>query len=139
MPIPNHQDLMLPLLELLADGREWMMGELTTELALKLDLTKAELDERFKISGRPLFETRARWALRHLHKAGLVEKVRKTEWRITQRGRDVLAQRPERIDTRLVLIDGERLVDLMIEYGLGVSTVVSYELKRIDYDFFAEE
>jgi restriction system protein len=38
-----------------------------------------------------------------------------------------------------VLIDGELLTDLMIDHGLGVTTVAAYELKRIDSDYFAEE
>ena len=40
---------------------------------------------------------------------------------------------------RLVLIDGERLADLMVEHDLGVSVAATYELKRIDSDFFTEE
>jgi len=40
---------------------------------------------------------------------------------------------------KVVLIDGERLANLMIEHGLGVSVVASYQLKRIDTDFFSEE
>lgn len=43
------------------------------------------------------------------------------------------------IDPKVVLIDGNRLVSLMIDYNLGVSTVDSYEIKRIDSDFFLEE
>jgi restriction system protein len=40
--------------------------------------------------------------------------------------------------SQIVLIDGERLAKLMIEYGVGVSTVQSYEIKRLDTDFFNE-
>ena len=39
---------------------------------------------------------------------------------------------------RVVLVDGERLADLMIEKNVGVSTISTYELKRIDSDYFAE-
>lgn len=39
----------------------------------------------------------------------------------------------------LVLIDGERLTQLMIQYDLGVSTEKVYRLKRIDSDYFGEE
>jgi restriction system protein len=38
-----------------------------------------------------------------------------------------------------VLIDGFELAELMIDYGLGVTETASYQLKRIDSDFFAEE
>lgn len=40
---------------------------------------------------------------------------------------------------KVVLIDGERLADLMIEHGLGVSVAATYLIKRIDSDFFSEE
>ena len=38
--------------------------------------------------------------------------------------------------SQIVLIDGERLAKLMIEYDIGVSTIQTYEVKRIDSDFF---
>jgi len=44
-----------------------------------------------------------------------------------------------RIENKIVLIDGERLAQLMIDYNLGVSPMATYEVKRIDSDFFAEE
>ena len=40
---------------------------------------------------------------------------------------------------KVVLIGGERLADLMIEHDLGVSVAATYQLKRIDSDFFSEE
>lgn len=40
---------------------------------------------------------------------------------------------------KVVLIDGPRLADLMIEHDLGVSVAATYQLKRIDSDFFADE
>jgi restriction system protein len=42
------------------------------------------------------------------------------------------------IGTKVALIDGDRLTNLMIEYGVGVSTVNTFEVKRIDTDFFTE-
>lgn len=44
-----------------------------------------------------------------------------------------------RIDAKVVLIDGETLAQLMIDHGVGVSTIAAYELKRIDSDYFTEE
>ncbi len=42
-------------------------------------------------------------------------------------------------ETKIVLINGEQLAQLMIDYGIGVSTVNTYEVKRIDGDYFGEE
>lgn len=44
-----------------------------------------------------------------------------------------------RIEKKIVLIDGERLTQLMLEYGVGVTEKVSYSVKKIDLDYFAEE
>lgn len=38
--------------------------------------------------------------------------------------------------TKVVLVDGEALARLMIEYNVGVSTESTYQIKRIDSDFF---
>ena len=40
---------------------------------------------------------------------------------------------------KIVLIDGPRLAELMIEHDLGVSVAATYHLKRIDSDFFVDE
>lgn len=43
------------------------------------------------------------------------------------------------IDTKIILIDGPKLAELMIDHGVGVTTEATYELKRIDSDYFSEE
>ncbi len=42
------------------------------------------------------------------------------------------------LQQRIILIDGERLCDLMIEFDVGVRRYRSIEVKRIDEDFFSE-
>jgi len=44
-----------------------------------------------------------------------------------------------RIPQRVILIDGKRLTELMIEHGVGVRSSRMLEFKRIDEDFFVEE
>jgi restriction system protein len=44
-----------------------------------------------------------------------------------------------RIESKIVLIDGDALAQLMIDYNIGVTTIATYELKRIDSDYFTEE
>jgi restriction system protein len=43
-----------------------------------------------------------------------------------------------RIEKRIVLIDGELLANYMIDYQIGVATVRTYSIKRIDNDYFEE-
>jgi len=43
-----------------------------------------------------------------------------------------------KVETKIVLIDGNTLVNSMIDYGIGVSTVASYDIKKVDLDYFIE-
>lgn len=44
----------------------------------------------------------------------------------------------EHLAQRVILIDGDRLTDLMVEYGVGVRVSRRIEFKRLDEGFFAE-
>ena len=43
------------------------------------------------------------------------------------------------IEKRIVLIDGDKLTELMITHNLGVSTKQVFEIKALDTDYFLEE
>ena len=45
----------------------------------------------------------------------------------------------ERIEKRIVLIDGARLAELMMDHGLGVTLIASYPVHRIDSDYFEQD
>lgn len=42
----------------------------------------------------------------------------------------------ERINARIELIDGARLAELLVEYGVGVQAQDTITLYRLDEDFF---
>ena len=41
-------------------------------------------------------------------------------------------------NSKIVLIDGDELAELMIDQSIGVATAATYEVKRVDSDYFAE-
>lgn len=43
------------------------------------------------------------------------------------------------IDSKIVLIDGQQLAQFMIDNNVGVSTVSTYEIKKLDSDYFTDE
>ncbi|MGH8501467.1 MAG: restriction endonuclease [Gammaproteobacteria bacterium] len=43
------------------------------------------------------------------------------------------------IQSTIVLVDGTQLAELMIDHGIGVALVDSYQIKRLDSDYFAAE
>jgi restriction system protein len=44
-----------------------------------------------------------------------------------------------RIERKIVLIDGKRLTQLMIDHNIGVTTARTYAIKRLDSDYFVED
>jgi len=44
-----------------------------------------------------------------------------------------------RVDNKIILIDGDALVQHMIDHNVGVTPSVNYEVKKIDLDYFTEE
>jgi restriction system protein len=45
----------------------------------------------------------------------------------------------DRIPQRLILIDGDELTRLMVQYGVGVRTERTIELRKLDLDYFEED
>ena len=44
-----------------------------------------------------------------------------------------------KIEKKIVLIDGAQLAALMVDFGIGVNPVTTFEIKRVDTDYFTEE
>ncbi|MDL1870703.1 restriction endonuclease [Deltaproteobacteria bacterium PRO3] len=44
-----------------------------------------------------------------------------------------------KIDSKIILIDGEQLAHFMIDHNIGLTPISTYETKRIDSDYFNEE
>jgi hypothetical protein len=89
--IPEFQSLMYPLLVLLRDGRAWDVEDVRSSLAAQFHLTEAELEERLPSGGTRVFVNRVAWALSHFVRAAVVEAPQRGAYRITERGRELLA------------------------------------------------
>ena len=42
-------------------------------------------------------------------------------------------------ESKIILIDGERMAELMIDHKVGMSPLASYEIRKIDTDYFIED
>ena len=61
-----------------------------------------------------------------------------TTSKFSNRAREYISAIDSR-DSKVILIDGEQLAQLMIDHGVGVSIEKTYEIKRVDSDYFAED
>ena len=102
MPIPDFQTLMLPLLCHLADGAERTNQESFDAMAHEFNLTDAERAQLLPSGQQTVFRNRLAWAKAHFKRAGLIESPRRGTYRITDCGRDVLADSPKRIDLKFL-------------------------------------
>ena len=102
MAIPDYQSLMLPVLKLASDGLEHRMSDVVDSLGSQLKLTEAEREELLPSGKQPVFNNRVHWAKTYLAQAKLLASTRRAFFRITDRGRAVLAEHIERIDAKFL-------------------------------------
>ncbi len=102
MAIPDYQSLMLPVLKLAGDGREHRVSDVVDTLASQLKLTEAEREELLPSGKQPVFNNRVHWAKQYLVQARLLVSTRRAFFKITERGRSILAENVERIDTKFL-------------------------------------
>jgi len=98
MAIPDYQTLMLPVLQIAADGQEHRIGDVIKELAHKFELTNDEQKQLLPSGKQTAFANRVAWAKSYLLQARLVQATKRAHFKITDRGKKVLAEGPPRID-----------------------------------------
>ncbi len=102
MAIPDFQTLMLPRLELAADGNEHSMQDARDQLARKFGVTEEEQNTLLPSGRQPVFSNRVGWAKSYLTQAGALDASRRGFFRIAERGRGILHEKPPRITVKFL-------------------------------------
>lgn len=102
MAIPDFQTLMLPLLKVVADGREYRLRDVVELLAKEFYLTDEERQQLLPSGRYPTFDNRIAWAKTYLKKSGLIDQPRRAYFQITERGREVLKSSPSLINMKFL-------------------------------------
>ncbi|MCP6692595.1 restriction endonuclease [Pseudomonas donghuensis] len=97
MSIPDFQSVMRPVLEAVRDGVAIPLSVLRESIADVFQLTEEERKERLPSGHQTVINNRVGWARTYLNKAGLLTIPSKGMVQITARGREALANGPERI------------------------------------------
>ena len=98
MAIPDFQTLMLPVLRLAADGTEHALAPTIDVLAAQFSLSDEDRAQLNPAGRARTFYNRVAWGSSYLRAALLLESTGRGRFKITERGRWVLAQSPKRID-----------------------------------------
>ncbi|WP_096231770.1 winged helix-turn-helix domain-containing protein [Thermoanaerobacterium sp. RBIITD] len=149
---------MLPLLKLISDNKLYNNKYCEEKLAKEFGLTDEELNKKLQ-GGAKVFYNRLGWAKNYLKNACLIE--------FPQRGQELLKENHININSKylmkyreyqefaefsedvmeyakrltskkIILIDGYQLAEFMIDFNVGVSIQETYEIKRLDTDYFEE-
>ena len=96
MAIPDFQTLMLPLLKLSAE-KEWRISDAVERLADDFKLSQEDRTVLIPSGRQTTFSNRVAWAKSYLGKAGLITATKRAHLHISEQGRGVLADPPERI------------------------------------------
>ena len=99
MAIPDYETLMLPLMQFAADSKEHSINDVTKHLADLFKLTSEEREQRIPSGQSSYIKNRTGWAKTYLKKSGLLSSPKRGLIQITARGREILSQKPERINT----------------------------------------
>jgi restriction system protein len=100
--VPDFQTLMRPLLATLEDGGEHSISEVRMRLSREFALTTTDLAEELPSGRARTFPNRVGWATTYLYRCGLLERPRRSVYRITDRGREILLQNPARVDLKVL-------------------------------------
>jgi restriction system protein len=99
MAVPDFQSIMLPLLQATADGCEHSLGETVEHLAAEFGLTAEDRSEMIA-SGQRRLDNRVGWSITYLTQSGVLRRTGRGRFQITERGMQILAQKPERLDVK---------------------------------------
>ena len=96
MTIPSYQEVMLPLLKLINEGRT-TVKECIPIIADQFELSEMERQELIPSGTQTVIANRIHWARTYLGKAGALESVKRSHHKITALGKEILAQKPTEI------------------------------------------
>lgn len=98
--IPKFNEVMLPLLKLCADGEIHSNTEVLEKMCEQFKLSSMEAEERLPSGTQTVIYNRTQWAITYLRKAKLIENVKRSEFKITSRGQDVLKEKLAEISVK---------------------------------------
>jgi len=100
MPIPDYQSLMLPILRVTGDQQEHSLAEIREQVASQIQLSPEERLRRLASGSQTIYSNRIAWAVQYLKAARAVEPVKRSVYKITERGLGLLQSNPGEVTVR---------------------------------------
>ncbi len=98
MPVPDFQALMLPTLRAYTDGERPSLTEVRRTVAESANLIDEDIQEKTPSGRQTTLSNRVSWAVIYMERAGLLRRIGRGAYELTENGRLLLESDPERID-----------------------------------------
>lgn len=103
MAIPEFNEIKAPALDFFADGKPHKTGEIFKVVGEQLKLSDQDYAELLPSGTQSRWHNRANWACYDLYRAGLLDRIQKGVYVISELGKKVAAERPPIIDREYLM------------------------------------
>lgn len=102
MTIPTFQEITLPLLKVAGDGKVHILRNARKAIAAHFGLSPEEEEDLLPSGRQGRFANRVAWAKVYMQRGGLLSSPERGQFQITERGREVLANPPVKVDIKFL-------------------------------------
>src|SRR4051794_10555237 len=102
MAVPSFQEMFLPVLQNLADGQARRMADVVGYIADQFKLSPEDREEPLPSGQGTKLANRVGWCRTHLKFAGLIEKVTRGHYKITEAGMALVQNPPPKVDLKFL-------------------------------------
>jgi restriction system protein len=102
MAVPDFQSFLVPLLNAMADGGEYALVDVRKQVQAGLRLSDADLMDKLPSGTQTKFANRLAWASVYFAKAGVLKRVRRGVFQITDRGKALAGEQHQRLSVKIL-------------------------------------
>jgi restriction system protein len=100
--IPDFQTMMRPVLVAIEGDESRSTAQIRDKVAIALDISDEDRLVMLPTGKQALFTNRVAWAITHMSQAGLLNRPERGRYLLSERGRKVLQEHPDRVDLHVL-------------------------------------
>jgi restriction system protein len=102
VPVPDFQTLMRPVLVAIDGGEPKSQAQIRDIVASALNVSDEDRQVMLPSGNQAIFANRVAWAITHMAQAELILRPERGRYVLSERGKSVLQEHPERVDLKVL-------------------------------------
>ena len=99
----TYEDLIVYVLQALNDGNVYKSREIQDKVAILAKLTEEEMQEYLPSGKQLTYRNRTSWAITYLLRAGLVNRISRGVFTLSQSGKELVKNMPDKVDVNYLM------------------------------------